>query len=389
MQRTDPRQAGFDPGRLASVRRLIEADVAANRSDGAVVIVARGGRVVLAEALGYAERATSRALHLDDVLVSMSVGKQFVNALVLSRVERGDLAVHVPIAEWLPEFRGRGKDRITLFHLLTHTSGIAAQVPALPPEELIDVARVTAYAAAAPLESVPGERVTYSIAVAHAVLGSLLVRVDGGRRSLTQMLREDLFEPLGMADTSLGPRADLVARLCPVVARYTEPGLFDPAALTGLFAVILMEGSEIAAGGFLTTAPDLHRFAEMLRRGGELDGQRILSPAMIALAARNHTGLRPNSIMDYTIAMRGWDPWPAYIGLGFFVRGEGVVPGPHGNLASPGAFGGWGAGSTAFWIDPARDLTFTFLSTGLMEDSRHIERVSRLSDLVLSALVEK
>jgi CubicO group peptidase (beta-lactamase class C family) len=262
-------------------------------------------------------------------------------------------------------------------------------VPALPPEDLIDVARVTAYAAAAPLESLPGERVTYSIAVAHAVLGSLLVRVDGGRRSLTQMLREDLFVPLGMSDTSLGPRADLVARLCPVVARYSEPGLFDPVALTGLGAVILMEGSEIAAGGFLTTAPDLHRFAEMLRRGGELDGQRILSPAMIALAARNHTGLRPNSIMDYTIAMRGWDPWPAYIGLGFFVRGEGVVPGPHGNLASPGAFGGWGAGSTAFWIDPARDLTFTFLSTGLMEDSRHIERVSRLSDLVLSALVEE
>jgi len=121
--------------------------------------------------------------------------------------------------------------------------------------------------------------------------------------------------------------------------------------------------------------------------GGELDGARVLSPATIAYCARNHTGELPNQLWNYTIGMRGWEPFPAYIGIGFFVRGEKVTPGPFGALNSPNTFGGLGAGSTAFWVDPARDLSFAFLSTGLLEDSFHAERVSRLSDLVLSALV--
>ena len=141
------------------------------------------------------------------------------------------------------------------------------------------------------------------------------------------------------------------------------------------------------AGGFVTTAHDLHRFAEMLRRGGELDGARVLSPATIDYCARNHTGERPNELWNYTVGLRGWAPFPAYIGVGFFVRGEKLTPGPFGALNSPRTFGGFGAGSTAFWIDPAHDLTFAFLSTGLMEDSHHVERLSRLSDLVIAALV--
>jgi len=88
------------------------------------------------------------------------------------------------------------------------------------------------------------------------------------------------------------------------------------------------------------------------------------------------------------VQMRGWEPFPAAIGLGFFIRGEGVIPGFFGNLCSARTFGGLGAGSTAFWVDPARDLTFSFLSVGLMEDSYHLERVSRLSDIVVSALVD-
>ena len=86
--------------------------------------------------------------------------------------------------------------------------------------------------------------------------------------------------------------------------------------------------------------------------------------------------------------LSGSHPWPANIGLGFFVRGAAITPGPIGNLASAPTFGGWGAGSTAFWVDPERDLSFSFLSTGLMEDSRHIDRVARLHDLALAALVE-
>jgi len=118
------------------------------------------------------------------------------------------------------------------------------------------------------------------------------------------------------------------------------------------------------------------------------DGRRLLSPALLAYARQNHTGEAPNSLMEYTHGYRGWAAWPAYIGLGFFVRGERPTPGPFGNLSSPQTFGGWGAGSTAFWVDPERDLSFSLLTTGLMEDSRHIERVARLSDLVTASLVD-
>jgi CubicO group peptidase (beta-lactamase class C family) len=132
----------------------------------------------------------------------------------------------------------------------------------------------------------------------------------------------------------------------------------------------------------------LFRFAEMLRRGGELDGARILSPAMIELVQINQTGDLPNSLMDYTYAFRGWEPFPAYLGLGFFLRGEGIHPTPFGALASPETFGGLGAGSTCFWIDPIRDLSYAFLSSGLMEDSYSIERHQKLADLVFAALTD-
>jgi CubicO group peptidase (beta-lactamase class C family) len=162
--------------------------------------------------------------------------------------------------------------------------------------------------------------------------------------------------------------------------------MFHPDELTGVAQVIMLEGAEIPAGGYLTTMDDLHRFASMLRNGGELDGVRVLAPRTLAYCARNFTDDKPNGLFDYARDTRGWEPWPAHIGLGFFVRGSGVQPGPLSNLSSPGAFGGWGAGSTGFWIDPELDLTFAFLSTGLMEETYHIERLQRLADLVITSL---
>ncbi|MGH7860142.1 MAG: serine hydrolase domain-containing protein, partial [Candidatus Binatia bacterium] len=329
-----------------------------------------------------------RPLEAGSVFATMSVGKQFTNVIVLNRIERGDLRLTMPVAELIPGFGSRGKERMTLFHLLTHTSGIMSAVPTIPPEDLASIERLAGFAAASLPESLPGQRVTYSILVAHAVMAEMVRRAEGSKRSFRQILEEDLFQPLGMKETSFGPRSDLMKRLNPVVACYGEAGLFDPQGIPGLGALLTMEGAEIPAGGYVTTLADLARFAEMLRRGGELDGARILSPAMIDLATRNHTGSLPNTLLDYTIDMRGWEPFPASIGLGFFVRGEGVIPGPFGNLNSPRTFGGLGAGSTGFWVDPERELTLSFLSTGLMEDSYHMERLSRLSDIVVSAIVD-
>lgn len=139
--------------------------------------------------------------------------------------------------------------------------------------------------------------------------------------------------------------------------------------------------------GAVCSVPDLFRFAEMLRLGGELDGARVLSPAILELATRNWTGEKPNELYKALAEKRGWIPSPAYIGLGFSLRGTAVCNHMFGTLTSAGTFGNYGAGSALYWVDPQRDVTFTFLSAGLMESNANIERFQRLSDLVTSAAV--
>jgi CubicO group peptidase (beta-lactamase class C family) len=377
----------FDQARLSRVSQRIKDDISAGRCHGAALMVAHGGTIVIDLIEGFADRAKGRRLSRDDTFATMSVGKQFTVVLALSLVERGLLRLHTPVAEWLPEFKLLGKERVNLFHLLTQTSGVQSAIPDLPPDVLTSIEKLTAYACTRPLESLPGERVNYSILVAHAIIAAMCVRADGRKRTFANMLEDELFRPLDMRNTSLGPRSDLIARLCPVKAAYERPGLFPPEAVETLETMIRLPGSEIPAGGFLTTIDDLHRFAEMLRRGGEIDGVRILSRAMIEYASRNHTGDLRNVIFDYTASYRGWELCPAYIGLGFFVRGEQLIPGPFGVLNSPQTFGGVGAGSTAFWVDPKADLSFALLTTGLMEDSFHLERVGSLSDMVIASMI--
>jgi CubicO group peptidase (beta-lactamase class C family) len=383
----DIHAAGFDPSRLARLDETIHADIAAERYDGCELVVARNGIVAYHAQHGFADRGAGRRVEPGQLFVTMSIGKQLTVALVLRAIERGHFAFTTPVADLLPEFAARGKDRVTVGHLLTHTGGLPSLLPApLPPEQVGNLEAVVAATCASLLECRPGTRVVYSVVVGHAVLAELVRRADGGERSYRHILREDLFEPLGMRDTWLGKPARLAQRVAPVVARDRQPGLFDPVFMETIGAMV-GEDTEIPAGGYISTAPDMHRFAEMLRRGGELDGVRILSPATVALVQENRTGDEPNTLWAYAESMRGWPAIPANLGYGFFLRGTGIFPTPFGQLASARTFGGFGAGSSAFWIDPATQVTYAFLSSGLMEDSYSIERHQRLADLVHAALL--
>ncbi len=377
----------LDAERVGWIRDRLAADVAAERYDGIAVMVGHRGRLVLAEAAGLANRETSAPMHADSVAICFSTGKQFVNTLVLRAVEKGLLGLHQPIVEVLPGFANRGKEGITLTHLLTHTSGICTGLPPVEPEVMLSIDGLTAWAAASRPENRPGERVCYSAIVAHAILASLLLAVDGNGRNFARYLDDELFAPLGMTRTSLGVADHLRDEFNPLTTRYTRSGMFHAEEVDAVGAATTVPGAEIPAGGYVTTATDLHRFATMLAGGGAAaDGARIVSPAMLEFASANRTGDVPNDLLDYSLQMRRWSAWPGAIGLGYFVGVGGITPGPLPNLGRPGTFGGWGSGTSCFWVDPTRELSFAMLTVGSMEDTEHIERTRALGDTVIAAL---
>jgi len=372
---------------LDALVAAVEQDVAAERYDGAALVVTRAGDVVLDARVGFADRAAGRRLGTDDVFFTMSLAKHFTNLAALQAVEAGKLSLTTRVAEIVPEFGAAGKDRIMVGDLIIHRAGLMSSFPPVPPERIGDIAAVTAAVSALPPESTPQTTISYSMVAAHSVLAEVLRRADGGHRPYRQLLAEDVFAPLGMRDTALGLRADLADRRVPVVARDRSSGLLDPDALEGL-AAMLAEDTEIPAGGCLTTAADIVRFAEAMRRGGELDGRRVVSPASLRLATTIQTGDAVNQLFTYAKGLRGWPDFPAHLGMGFWVRGRGLYPMPFGGLASPDTYGGIGAGSTMFWVDPRSDVTFTFLSAGLIEETRSYERLQRLSDMVHAAVLD-
>ena len=130
--------------------------------------------------------------------------------------------------------------------------------------------------------------------------------------------------------------------------------------------------------GIVSTALDMFRLAEMLRQGGTGNGVRILSPRIVEMARRNWTGDKPNEVFKKLCIERGWPVIPAYIGLGFPLRGETVGVNLYGSMTSPGTMGGYGAGTTIWWVDPELDLTF------VGPDDRRHERRRQLSALAPS-----
>jgi CubicO group peptidase (beta-lactamase class C family) len=371
---------------MSRLRLAIEGDVERKLYDGAVTIVGVDGQVVFEEAIGFADRHAGAPMRLDSVFPVFSISKALNAVLVLQRVERGEARLNTPVSEIIPEFGARGKQRITLGQLLSHSGGLPASFPAVPVDKIGDLDAVVTAVCDVTLEAVPGEEVSYSPIMAHAVLGQCVRRLDGGKRRLRDIAREELLEPLGMADTALGATPALAARAVMPRVSDESPGMFDASALVGLGQMILNPelGTEIPAGGFVSTAADVSRFAEAMRQGGALNGKRVLSTPMLELATTNHTGARHNDLWTYARELKGWPLFPANLGLGFFLRGEGLYPTYSGHLSTPGTFGAMGAGTTNFWVDPVRNITMVCLTTGFLEEANSALRFQRLSDVAIA-----
>lgn len=378
--------AGFDPGRLDAFASAISGAIGAGTFDGARILLARQGRLAFDGTFGFADRAAGRRLRPDDVFMVMSLVKSWTTVMALRLVERGDIALTTRIAEVIPEFAANGKQRITLGHVLTHTSGMPlGWPPGIGYDKMGDLAaNMQAIYGVAP-QSTPGEVVSYSATIGYAILGELVRRFDPQRRGYARIMNEDLLAPLGMADSIVGSRPDHAARRVPVVVTDTAPNVFGKALLTK-WPEIVNETAEIPGSGGWSTGPDMLRFAEMLRRGGELDGARILSPAMLQLARTIHTGEKPNSLYVMMSEENQFAASPANLGLGFTVRGQGVHLTPFGTLASPQTFGALGVGSMVYWVDPEREISAVMLTAGLLGQYNNYTRFQRWSDMLIASL---
>jgi CubicO group peptidase (beta-lactamase class C family) len=361
-------------GDLAALPRTfaeLTAGVAARLHLGGQICVLRDGSAIADAAFGDVEAGSP--MRRDHRMLWLSASKP-VTALAMAQLwERGALGLDDEVARHLPEFGSGGKERITIRHLLTHTSGIRmldTGWPEAPWDEVI--ARICAR----PVEPrwVPGRKAGYHLASSWFVLGELLRRLDG--RPVERYLAEEFFAPLGMAASSLGvPRErwrEVEPEVAPMYVRVGEAlGRSDLAGEAKLVA-------PSPGGNGIGPLRELARLYEALRRGGDLDGRRILSPQTVeAVVARHRVGM-----FDQTFKTKlDW-------GLGVIVNsahyGDPDAPYGYGPHAGPRTYGHSGARSSVAFCDPDARLVVALAVNGLIDERPHRARFER----VLTALYE-
>jgi CubicO group peptidase (beta-lactamase class C family) len=349
--------------------------------------VARGGEIVFDTVEGSALDGGKQPLARNSVFNIFSVTKAFTNVLVMQAIEQGRFMLTTPISELIPEFKGHGREKVLIWHLLSHQAGFPILFEVKPGWYIDNFQEVSATV----IENVtpadpPCEKVSYSPLVNHVLMATALLRTDPKKRGYRQIVQEDILDPLAMQDTSVGLRADLKSRKVVPDFRGNYPIGHKSHNVDGANGAFEDETAEMPWVGVVSTVPDMFRFAEMFRCGGTLAGARLLSSGMLDLATRVHTGEKRNELYYQRGKDVGLEEVPAYIGLGFTVRGEKLAHHMFGTLTSPRTYGNYGAGTTMYWVDPDRDLTFVALTAGLMEHNANTARFQRWADMIVSAL---
>ncbi|HVH76373.1 MAG TPA: serine hydrolase domain-containing protein [Stellaceae bacterium] len=360
-----PQELGLSPERLERISATFRQDVERGFIPGAVMLIARGGRVGYAEAFGWRDREAGAAMEGDALFRIASMTKPVVSVAAMMLAEEGRLPISAPVADYLPELAERtvGVERtaatrtLTVQDLLRHTSGLTYAAFGDSPVQMLwrdaDLmnpeqtnAELVQKLARLPLMFEPGTTWEYSMST--DVLGRVVEAVSGN--SLGEFLGERICGPLGMRDTGFsaaGEKSRRVAEPQTDPATGKRPPMRDPARPPRW---------ESGGGGLVSTAGDYLRFCQMLLNGGELDGVRLLAPKTIAHMASDH--LPPGVAYGKTTRARfgALAPVPEMgygFGLGFAVRtapGRSPVPGSIGEYFWGGVTG------TYFWIDPSERM---------------------------------
>jgi CubicO group peptidase (beta-lactamase class C family) len=404
----EPGEVGLDEERLQRLGTYLDGLVTAGRIPGWLVVVARGGKIAYLHTRGYRHIEEQLPVEIDTIFRIYSMTKPVTSVAAMILLEEGAFELTTPVSELIPSFRDMriyvgGSDLkpvtvpatepVRIWHLLTHTSGLTYGFHRVHPVDAllrqagyewsfpddVDLEAAVDTVAAQPLLFEPGTEWNYSLST--DVLGRVVEIASG--TALDRFFADRIFTPLGMTDTSFGlagPDSPDAARLARLYAG-TPTGKLVPYDVLGnrfLYPATLPSGG----GGLLSTAPDYHRFATMLRGGGALDGVRILGPRTVAAMTRNW--LPGNADLDaFGRPLFAETPYRGVgFGLGFAVV---IDPSRAGMLASVGDYSWGGAASTSFWVDPAEDLTCLFMTQTFPSSALPVRGVLR--QLVNQAIV--
>lgn len=394
---------GFDAERLKRIDAWMASNRTGGRYTGSSLLLARHGEVAYCGLDGLRSVEKNLPYERDTIVRIYSMTKVVTSVVFGMLMERGEVYLDTPVSAFIPEFGDMralipGAERAdqteaapspTLQHLLTHISGLtygfnpglAAEIYA---QEKVDfgprmglLADRCAHVAAQPLAFQPGARWEYSVGI--DIIGRVIEVVTG--KTLDQVFREWVFEPLGMEDTFFGVPESKLDRFadCYVKNEEDDRALLETAEESAFRESVVTCFS--GGGGLCSTLDDYMRFGEMIRCGGEYNGARLLGPRTLAFMRRNH--------LTGDIASMGAETFSEMpmSGMGFGIGGGVVInPGLTRAPASVGDFGWGGMASTYFWTDPVEDLTAVYF-TQLVPSSSYPSR-AELKALVHGALID-
>jgi uncharacterized protein YbbC (DUF1343 family)/CubicO group peptidase (beta-lactamase class C family) len=361
LPQTTPATVRISAERLARMDGIIQQSIERRELPGAVVLVARHGRVAWRKAYGArAVEPQREAMTTDTIFDLASLTKVVATATsIMILVERGEVRLSDPVVKFIPEMKGEGRDAITVEQLLTHTAGFA------PDFDLRE--RWTGYDEAMkrlhrePLRNPPGTRFVYSD-INYLALGEVVHRVSG--QTLDEFAHKNIFAPLGMRETGFHPNEKLISRIAPTEKRGGQMNyLGDNGANAGAEGEQWLRGQVhdptsfrmggvAGHAGLFSTADDLAIYCQMILNGGAYHGVRILSALSVAAMTR------PRAVSeDGSARGLGWD-----IATSFSSN--------KGDLFPLGSFGHTGFTGTSIWIDPASDAFVIFLSNRVHPDGK-------------------
>jgi CubicO group peptidase (beta-lactamase class C family) len=405
-----PESLGMCSQRLARLDRfLADKYVGPGKLPCAQLQVARQGQLVHHSVLGSASLETAAPLQADSIVRIYSMTKPITSVAFMMLVEEGLVALDDPVHRFIPSWRNLGvyvsggaglpgspsgwqtkptDAPMRMIDLLRHTAGLTYGFQTRtnvdyayrkgkvdPFEQAEGLEGFVQALGQIPLEFSPGTAWNYSVAT--DVLGYLVGKISG--LPFEDFLQQRILGPLGMVDTAFHVGDDKAHRFAqcymatPAGKLAILPGRSfrePPAAPSG-------------GGGLVSTAADYLRFCECLRRGGELDGVRLLGPKTVALMRSNHLpGGR--DLADMSVSMFSEATYQGIgFGLGFAVTTDVARTGIAG---SPGEYWWGGAASTAFWIDPVEDISVVFLTQFMPSSQYPIRR--ELRTLINAAVID-